>query len=915
VITPINLDQRNELGEKIKSYKSHLTEVQNLVLSLVYFEGLNEEEIAKRLSVPVVTVRQKTLSIMESLHNQYTGKSEEGNKKVSPLIKLEALGCLSSEERKLLSELRKNDPDFLWKELGEYQNLTALLAATISIEYPPHELNSEIRDIFIKISGGSEVDYKIIPSEHTLIGQIKEPIKETIQQKIQSPIPESVTEPIHSKIRTTVPEQIQQKIQSSAPETIEQKIQNPISETVSEPIRQKIESPIPVTNKQPEPQEKKKPEFELKFRERDPKELSLLRNLEKNDSSKKPAEVLAKTINDIKLKNYNTAEKNPGVFVDKKVDYSTDKKLTPTLSKTESLQPLTPSSDTNKNELEIKNDDPSIIIDKPKPAIVNEEVTVKNRLIPNSSINLKELLKNEERKIINKESTLVNIKEENKTEVMPVQPVVDKRVLESNPKPPLVDKPVLESKTNEPIKEIHRFNPVVAKEEKNIEQKSASPVFEKSEIKIKSNEPTKELGRSNVFVDKYQKVIPDKPVEPDVKKSEPQPRKAEPAKEIQKIDDTAAKTEKSVEIKSPQVVKKDDSRTAVKIPLIQNDKASSESKKDDKLFQQIKPAVDKSNLKIRETVFAENEKKNDIVDNEIKTPVAASKQVVEKVNTSSKITETINIDEILSKIENEKPEPPVISETESYEKEIIRLRKKLRRNILVSAAVFAILAASSIFIYLNFQNSPAKVVDKGTNTEKINLASQTNLLLNEGYKPEVETENLVEKNESALSEQPLTNQKVFIPPLPEISTKEESTLFAANVNTDLISNDNREPTQIAAAKTENITPPKENKVVEEEPAFFVAVEEMPELIGGIKGLQSKIVYPEIAKRVGVEGKVIVQAIVDETGKVVSVSTIKGIGSGCDEVAMDAVRNSKFTPGKQRGKTVKTQVTIPIVFKK
>jgi protein TonB len=90
---------------------------------------------------------------------------------------------------------------------------------------------------------------------------------------------------------------------------------------------------------------------------------------------------------------------------------------------------------------------------------------------------------------------------------------------------------------------------------------------------------------------------------------------------------------------------------------------------------------------------------------------------------------------------------------------------------------------------------------------------------------------------------------------------------------------------------------------------------MPELIGGIKGLQSKIVYPEIARRVGVEGKVIVQAIVDETGKVVSVNTIKGIGSGCDEVAMDAVRNSKFTPGKQRGKTVKTQVTIPIVFKK
>ncbi|MBE0551144.1 MAG: TonB family protein [Ignavibacterium sp.] len=917
VITPIDLDQRTEFGEKIKSYKSHLTEVQNLVLSLVYFEGLNEEEIAKRLSVPVITVRQKTLSIMESLHNQYTGKSEDGNKKVSPLVKLEALGCLSSEERKLLSELRKNDPDFLWKELGEYQNLTALLATTISIEYPGHELNSEIRDIFIKISGGGEVDYKIMSSEHTLISQIQEPIKETIQQKIQNPISGSVVEQIHSKIQTPAPEAIQHKVQNPLPEsvpkqvqhevqipaieTVQQKIQNPVSEPVPEPIQQKIESPIPVTNKHPELQEKKKSEFELKFRERDPKELSLLRHLEKNDSSKKPAEVLAKTNNDIKLKSYNAAEKKPGVFVDKKVDLSIDKKLTPALLKTEILKPPTPFINTNKTELEIKNDDPSIIIDKPKPAVLNEEVTVKNRLIPNSSINLKEFLKNEERKKISKESSIANIKEEDKTEVKPVQPVIDK--------------PVLENKSNEPIKEIHKPNVIVAKEQKKVEDKPVTPVVENSEIKIKSNEPPKEFRSSNVFVDKYQKTIPGKPVEPNVNKSEPQAKKDEPIKEIQKINDIAAKSEKPVEIKSPQVVKRDDVQTPVQVPQKHEEKTNSASIKDEKAFQQIKPAVNKSNLKIRETVFTENENKNDIVNKEIEKPVTASKQVIEKVNTSSKITESINIDEILSKIENEKPAPPILSETESYEKEIIRLRKKLRRNILVSAAVFVILAASSIFVYLNFKEVPAKVVDKGTNTEKVNLAAQTNLILNDEYKPEIETENPGEKNENVLLEQPLTKQKVLIPPLPEISTKEESTLFAANVNNSLTENEEKEPTQIAAAKTEKIVPPKENKVVEEEPAFFVAVEEMPELIGGIKGLQSKIVYPEIAKRVGVEGKVIVQAIVDETGKVVSVNTIKGIGSGCDEVAMDAVRNSKFTPGKQRGKTVKTQVTIPIVFKK
>lgn len=109
-------------------------------------------------------------------------------------------------------------------------------------------------------------------------------------------------------------------------------------------------------------------------------------------------------------------------------------------------------------------------------------------------------------------------------------------------------------------------------------------------------------------------------------------------------------------------------------------------------------------------------------------------------------------------------------------------------------------------------------------------------------------------------------------------------------------------------------PPKEEKKVEEEPTYFVAVEEMPEPIGGIKGIQEKIVYPEIAKRAGVEGKVYVLAFVDETGTVTKAQVIKGIGAGCDEAALDAVLKTKFKPGKQRGKPVKVQVSIPIIFK-
>lgn len=96
--------------------------------------------------------------------------------------------------------------------------------------------------------------------------------------------------------------------------------------------------------------------------------------------------------------------------------------------------------------------------------------------------------------------------------------------------------------------------------------------------------------------------------------------------------------------------------------------------------------------------------------------------------------------------------------------------------------------------------------------------------------------------------------------------------------------------------------------------YFVAVEEMPEPIGGIHDIQKNIVYPEIAKRAGIEGKVYVLALINEEGIVDNAKIIKGIGGGCDEVALNAIKDAKFTPGRQRGKRVKVKVTIPVVFK-
>lgn len=91
-------------------------------------------------------------------------------------------------------------------------------------------------------------------------------------------------------------------------------------------------------------------------------------------------------------------------------------------------------------------------------------------------------------------------------------------------------------------------------------------------------------------------------------------------------------------------------------------------------------------------------------------------------------------------------------------------------------------------------------------------------------------------------------------------------------------------------------------------------DKMPEPIGGIKAIQEKIHYPEIAKRAGIEGKVFIRADIDKEGNVTKTEVLKKLGHGLDEAAVKAVSQTKFKPAKKNNKEVEAQVVIPILFK-
>lgn len=108
--------------------------------------------------------------------------------------------------------------------------------------------------------------------------------------------------------------------------------------------------------------------------------------------------------------------------------------------------------------------------------------------------------------------------------------------------------------------------------------------------------------------------------------------------------------------------------------------------------------------------------------------------------------------------------------------------------------------------------------------------------------------------------------------------------------------------------------------VEKQPSVIVGdPDKMPEFPGGNEAMSKFIIatlnYPEAAKKEKVEGRVTVQFVVDEHGKVVNPKVLRGIGSGCDEEALRTVKlMPDWKPGEKAGKPVAVQMVLPIQFK-
>jgi protein TonB len=122
-------------------------------------------------------------------------------------------------------------------------------------------------------------------------------------------------------------------------------------------------------------------------------------------------------------------------------------------------------------------------------------------------------------------------------------------------------------------------------------------------------------------------------------------------------------------------------------------------------------------------------------------------------------------------------------------------------------------------------------------------------------------------------------------------------------------------------KIEEIVFEQEEEDIPEETAdeIFTIVEDQPAPVGGMQAfyryIADNLVYPAHARRVGIEGRVFVQFVVEKDGSLTDIQVVKGIGAGCDEEAVCVIAGApSWNPGKQRGRPVRVRMILPIMFK-
>ena len=256
---------------------------------------------------------------------------------------------------------------------------------------------------------------------------------------------------------------------------------------------------------------------------------------------------------------------------------------------------------------------------------------------------------------------------------------------------------------------------------------------------------------------------------------------------------------------------------------------------------------------------------------------------------------------------------------------VIRTDSPKRHNravlwTIIGAILFGLLAFG--FVKANQYLEERRLAEQGEQEEVLIDMSQ------DAEEPEPENERVEQPKPEVLPEEVLKSVKVTelqiveddkVKKEDEIKTQDE----LKETETAFGQKDNEKGTEdrniTKTLKDEVVVEKKEEKPKEVKEEIFRSVEQMPQFPGGdaalMKFLQSHINYPPMAAENNVQGKVILQFVVEKDGKVGEVKVARSVDKDLDREAIRVVKTlPRFTPGRQNGQPVRVWYTLPVTFK-
>jgi len=256
---------------------------------------------------------------------------------------------------------------------------------------------------------------------------------------------------------------------------------------------------------------------------------------------------------------------------------------------------------------------------------------------------------------------------------------------------------------------------------------------------------------------------------------------------------------------------------------------------------------------------------------------------------------------------------------------VIRTDSPKRHNkavlwTIIGAVIFGLLAFG--FVKANQYLEERRLAEQGEQEEVLIDMSQ------EAEEPEEQQERLEQPKPEVLPEEVLKSVKVTelqiveddkVKKEDEIKTQDE----LKETETAFGQKDNEKGTEdrnvTRTLKEEVVVEKKVEAPKEVKEEVFRSVEQMPQFPGGeaalMKYLSSHINYPPMAAENNVQGRVVVQFVVDKTGKVGEVKVVRSVDKDLDKEAVRVCKSlPKFTPGRQNGQAVSVWYTLPVTFK-